>query len=139
MAEKYNLCNEQGSCTAKVDVFMKMSCFGPNLQTTFQIKTGAESVEYIFRQRNLSNTFTVKKSANICVSGPGDFSPVYRYEDERNQPLIAPLYSGIDGIQSAPGSQINVMENVSLTQLFDRAKDGNVQFHNPQEGINSFK
>lgn len=97
---------------------MKMSCFGPNLQTTFQIKTGAESVEYIFRQRNLSDTFTVKK-----------------YEDDRNQPLIAPLYSGIDAIKSAPGSQINVMENVSLTQLFDRAKDGNVQFHNPQEGI----
>lgn len=58
-----------------------------------------------------------------------------RYKDGRNQPLIAPLYSGIDAIKSEPGSQINVMENVSLTQLFDRAKDGNVQFHNPQEGI----
>ncbi|KAH1007871.1 hypothetical protein HUJ04_005051 [Dendroctonus ponderosae] len=123
--DMYELQNDRGVTTAKIDVFLRMSCFGQNLQTMFQIKQAGQKQEFIFRQRNTSRTFKVEKHA-----------------DERWQPLVAPLYSAITDTKSSPGSQVNMKENVSLTQLFERdfalQKDSNFRTPDPvtfEDGI----
>ena len=57
----YSFKNEKNIETAKVEMFLRMSCFGTNVQTMFHIKKDGLNQEYIFRQRNTSRTFIVQK------------------------------------------------------------------------------
>ncbi|KAL1514070.1 hypothetical protein ABEB36_003392 [Hypothenemus hampei] len=99
----YELHNDKGKLTAKLEVYLRMSCFGENLQTMFQIKKKGQDYEYIFRQRNASKTFKVQ-----------------RHVDEHYQPLVAPLYNAVTDAKNWSNSQINLKENISLTPLFIR-------------------
>ncbi|CAG9766037.1 unnamed protein product [Ceutorhynchus assimilis] len=101
--DTFELHNEKNEITAKIEIFLRMSCFGQNVQTVFQIRKAGTKFEYLFRQRNASKTFTVEK-----------------YADERNQPLVGPMFSAVivDGMSNRDA--VNYTENVSLTKIFER-------------------
>ncbi|XP_050315862.1 uncharacterized protein LOC126750331 isoform X2 [Anthonomus grandis grandis] len=125
--ENYPLKNQNNHTTATINVFLRMSCFGPNIQTLFQIKDEGPKEVYLFRQRHNSRIFEVE-----------------RHNDDRVQPLVAPLYSGVIDAKARLPSQLLIKENVSLTQLFEReaggmvAKDSTYQVLNDEGTVERF-
>ncbi|XP_076259333.1 uncharacterized protein LOC143195774 isoform X2 [Rhynchophorus ferrugineus] len=103
--EEWHELKQNNKPVAKVNVFIRMSCFGSNVQTMFQIRRDGSRHNYLFRQRNESKIFKVEKHA-----------------DDRIQPLVAPLYAGMTDGKSR-SSLVNMKENVSLTELFATALD----------------
>ncbi|XP_060536280.1 uncharacterized protein LOC132708157 [Cylas formicarius] len=98
--ELFPFTSDYDTKVADIDIFLKMSCFGENVQTLFQVRHFGKNQELIFRQGNKSETFKCE-----------------RFEDERTEPLVAALYSGIADFGIV--SDINVKQNVSLTALFE--------------------
>ncbi|XP_030763371.1 uncharacterized protein LOC115887951 isoform X1 [Sitophilus oryzae] len=112
----HDLKTKEGLPIAKLNLFMRMSCYGSNVQTMFQIKKVGDKHNYVFKQRNESKTFQVEK-----------------HEDDRVQPIVAPLYTGITDGKSKSQSQINFKENVSLTELFAGAMDDKMSIYHGVE------
>ncbi|ENN77789.1 hypothetical protein YQE_05760, partial [Dendroctonus ponderosae] len=93
--------------------------------------------------KNYGKTYLfVSKPSDLRQLLVSDPYQITLHADERWQPLVAPLYSAITDTKSSPGSQVNMKENVSLTQLFERdfalQKDSNFRTPDPvtfEDGI----